>query len=61
MRRYVAKAEPGKGWRIFESKMQRWWGNYFSMYPEELLEELNGKRRKEKIIELTNKYAERRK
>ena len=48
MRRYVAKAEPGKGWRIFESKMQRWWGNYFSMYPEELLEELNGKRRKEK-------------
>jgi hypothetical protein len=36
MRRYVAKAESGKGWRIWESKMKRWWGNYFSRYPEEL-------------------------
>lgn len=57
MRRYVAKAEEGKGWRIWESKMGRWWGNYFRAYPEDLLEELNNKRRSEKIVELTRKYS----
>jgi len=42
MRSYVAKAEAGKGWRIWERKMKKWWGNYFKIYPEELLAELNG-------------------
>lgn len=54
--RYVAKAEPKKGWRIWNRKMKKWWGNYFKQYPEDLLAELNGERRPEKIVELTKRY-----
>jgi hypothetical protein len=58
-RTYVAKAESGRGWRIWERKMKKWWGNYFKIYPEELLEELNGLRRPEKIVELTRRYQKK--
>lgn len=51
--RYVAKAESGKGWRIWNRRTNRWWGNSFSYYPEALLEELNGAKRPEKIVELS--------
>ena len=55
-KKYVAKAEAGKGWRIWNRKMKYWWGNFFRTYPEDLVSELNGQRRPTKIVELTKKY-----
>jgi hypothetical protein len=54
-KRFVAKAIPGIGWRIWNRKQAKWWGNPFSHHPEELLLELNGARRPDKIVELTKK------
>ena len=54
-KRYVAKAVAGKGWRVWNRKTQKWWGNYFSEHPEELLEELNGDRDTKRIVELSRK------
>lgn len=55
-KKYVARAEAGKGWRIWNRKTKRSWGNFFKIYPEELIDELNGLRRPEKIIILTQRY-----
>jgi hypothetical protein len=54
-KKYVAKAEAGKGWRVWNRKTKKWWGNYFAEYPEELLDELNGDRDTKKIVELSKK------
>jgi len=51
--RYVAKAVPGQGWRVWNRKLQRWWGNHYPEYPEQLLEELNGPKRPDKIVALS--------
>jgi hypothetical protein len=53
MKKYVAKATKGVGWRVWNRKTKRWWGNFFKYYPEALLEELNGERRPDKITELS--------
>ena len=50
--RYVAKAEAGVGWRVFDRNTKRWWGNFFSYYPQMLLDELNGEKRPDKLVEL---------
>jgi hypothetical protein len=55
-KRYVAKAEAGKGWRVWNRKIQRWWGNYFKHYPELLLDELNGDKNPEEITKLNRRY-----
>lgn len=52
MAKYVCKAVPEKGWRIWDRKMKKWWGNYFREYPQELLDELNGERRPYEIVRL---------
>ena len=52
-RRYVAKAEPGLGWRIWNTKAKRWWGEHYKRYPEEVLTELNGERRPGEISSRT--------
>lgn len=39
--RYVARAVTGKGWRIFNRKTQKSWGNYFNEFPSKVLDELN--------------------
>lgn len=51
-RRYVGKAEAGVGWRIWDNKVGRWWGEPFSYYPDALLKELNGAKRPEHLTEL---------
>ena len=51
--RYVAKAEAGLGWRIWDRRLKRSWGNYVSHYPDELLAELNGAGRPEVITSLS--------
>lgn len=53
--KYVAKAVKGQGWRVWDRKMKKWWGNSFSFYPEELLAELNGPKRPNKLVELCRK------
>jgi hypothetical protein len=42
-----------KGWRIWNRKMKRWWGEWYKSYPEKLLDELNGLKRPEEITRLT--------
>jgi len=56
--KYVAKAVAGVGWRIWNRKPRRWWGNFFAACPAALLEELNGKKRPGIIAELSrNSYG----
>jgi hypothetical protein len=50
--KYVAKAEAGVGWRIWHRRTRRWWGNFFSEYPEAVLQELNGPARQEVLVRL---------
>jgi hypothetical protein len=56
-RRFVAKAEAGNGWRIWNNKRQIWWGQRYIDYPEELLAELNGEKRPERLAELIKSKA----
>jgi hypothetical protein len=51
--RYVAKAVPGSGWRVWDRKRICWWGNYFAAYPDALVVELNGPKRPDRITELS--------
>jgi hypothetical protein len=58
--RYVAKAVPGVGWRIWNRRTKRWWGNYFAEYPQKTLDELNGPKRPDELTKLTKpSYPER--
>lgn len=50
--KYIAKAEAGVGWRIWNRKTKRWWGNYFPSYPEDVLAELNGPDRPDVLTKL---------
>jgi hypothetical protein len=51
-RRFVAKAEAGRGWRIWDNTQKKWWGQHYRRCPEELLLELNAKKRPEVIVKL---------
>jgi hypothetical protein len=53
--RYVAKSEPGKGWRVWDRKLKRWWGEWRREYPEAVLIELNGEARPQVLVELCRK------
>lgn len=48
--RYVARAIPGQGWRIWNRKTQRWWGEVYLDFPEGLLAELNRNKNPEKLV-----------
>lgn len=50
--KYVARAEAGVGWRVWNRRSKRWWGNYYSEYPEAVLQELNGLARQEVLVRL---------
>lgn len=52
-KRYVCKAVPDKGWRIWNRKTKKWWGNFFKEYPTQLLEELNGEKNPERIVKIS--------
>ncbi|MBW8801541.1 MAG: hypothetical protein JF597_50825 [Streptomyces sp.] len=54
-RRYVAKGVPG-GYRIWDNKVRRWWGDLYELCPDDLLTELNGNAAPEKITELLRRY-----
>jgi hypothetical protein len=50
-RRFVARGVPG-GYRIWDNKIRRWWGDFYELCPDDLLTELNGQRRPTIITEL---------
>ena len=58
--RFVARAEAGQGWRIWDNKARKWWGQAFQDYPERLLGELNGPKRAEMLSELTKQTPRKR-
>ena len=58
--RYVAKSEAGQGWRVWDRKAKRWWGEATPQYPEQLLAELNGEKRPERLVELTRQAGRKR-
>lgn len=53
--KFIARAEAGLGWRIWNRKTKRSWGNYFKDYPEDVLNELNGSKDQENLINLCKK------
>ena len=58
--RFVAAAEAGKGWRIRDNKQRKCWGERYRSFPEELLAELNGGKRPDRIAELIKRTARKR-
>jgi len=50
-RRYVARGVPG-GYRIWNNKMKKWWGEHYDYCPDDLLAELNGQKRPDEITRL---------
>jgi hypothetical protein len=59
-RRFVAKAEPGKGWRIWDKLEKKWWGERYQSFPEQLLGELNGDKRPDHLTELLKQTIRKR-
>ncbi len=51
-RRFVAKADNNGLWRIWNKKAKRWWGEYYTTRPDELIDELNGEKQSEVINSL---------
>ena len=58
--RFVAKAEAGKGWHIWDNMQKKWWGERYQNYPESLLAELNGEKRPQRLIELIKQTPRKR-
>ena len=56
-RRFVAQAQEDGRWRIRDKQQKRWWGPVFSRHPEELVAELNGDKRPERLTELQRRYS----
>ncbi|GGR24565.1 hypothetical protein [Deinococcus ruber] len=54
--RYVAKAIPGVGWRIWNNRMKKFWGEVYNQPPEELLHELNHEKRPEELTVLNKQF-----
>jgi hypothetical protein len=54
-RRYVARGVPG-GYRIWDNRAQRWWGELYELCPDDLLRELNGDKDCRRITELLRRY-----
>ncbi len=59
-KRYAGRGVAGEGWRIWDNKLQRWWGEAYTCQPDELLEELNGAKRPERITELLRRLQKQR-
>ncbi|MFF3847253.1 hypothetical protein [Streptomyces sp. NPDC002328] len=54
-RRYVARGVPG-GYRIWDNRGRRYWGDFYELCPDELLAELNGPADQDRIVELMRTY-----
>ncbi|MEV5897620.1 hypothetical protein [Nonomuraea fuscirosea] len=59
-RRYVARGVSG-GYRIWDNKARRWWGDLYQLCPDDLLDELSGARDPGRLTTLLKRYrAEKR-
>ena len=58
--RYVAKADARKGWRIWDRKARKWWGEPYVQYPEQLLTKLNDEKRPHQLTELIRRTERKR-
>jgi hypothetical protein len=54
-RRYVARGVPG-GWRIWDNKARRWWGDQYEVQPDDLVAELNGAGDYTQVTALLRRY-----
>ena len=54
-RRYVLRGVPG-GWRIWDNKARRWWGDHYEVQPDELVAELNGTADYARVTALLKRY-----
>jgi len=45
--RYCVRANPPKGWQIWDRKMGKWWGKPTKEFPSDILDKLNTGRRSE--------------
>ncbi|MFE9135736.1 hypothetical protein [Streptomyces sp. NPDC007355] len=54
-RRYVARGVPG-GYRIWDNKGRRWWGDHYKLCPDDLLVELNGAADHVELTALLKRY-----
>jgi hypothetical protein len=54
-RRYVARGVPG-GYRIWDNRGRRWWGDLYELCPDDLLTELNGAADQVRITALMKRY-----
>lgn len=46
--RYCIRANPPKGWQIWDRKMNKWWGKPTKEFPSEMLDKLNNTRKGER-------------
>jgi hypothetical protein len=46
---------PG-GYRIWDNRRRRWWGDLYELCPDELLDELNGDADYQKLTDLLKRY-----
>ncbi len=51
----MARGVPG-GYRIWDNKVRRWWGDLYELCPDDLLDELNGARDPDKVTALLKRY-----
>ena len=54
-RRYVVRGVPG-GFRIWDNRARRWWGDHYEIQPDELVAELNGDADQSRITALLKRY-----
>ncbi|WP_433342351.1 hypothetical protein [Streptomyces sp. CA-253872] len=53
--RYVARGVP-RGYRIWDNRRKRWWGEHYEVCPDELLAELNGPGDQARLAALLKRY-----
>jgi len=56
----VAKAEAGRGWRIWDNLQKKWWGEHYEDFPGQLVSELNGGKRPEVLTGLQKRTVRKR-
>ena len=54
-RQYVVRGVPG-GYRIWDNKRRRWWGDLYELCPDDLLDGLNGDADYQKITALLERH-----
>jgi hypothetical protein len=54
-RRYAARGVPG-GYRIWDNRARRWWGDHYELCPDDQLAELNGPADHDRITTLLKRH-----